>query len=119
MADLSLSGASQLSFAVALEKAEKEDPATTALRRCYRSFSRLSVLNERLGLRAGYTKGGEGGMSRTNQVGGFVQDEQHGSSACLSSRFNVPCSICMCADIVFTAPAPHTNTVPALHHVKP
>jgi hypothetical protein len=56
---MSLSGASQLSFAVALEKAEKADPATSALRRCYRCFSRLSVLNERLGLRAGYTKGGE------------------------------------------------------------
>lgn len=67
LADMSLSGASRLSFAVALEKAEKEDPASAALRRCYRSFSRLSVLNERLGLRAGYTKGGEGGMSRTNQ----------------------------------------------------
>jgi hypothetical protein len=59
LADMSLSGASQLSFAVALEKAEKADPATSALRRCYRCFSRLSVLNERLGLRAGYTKGGE------------------------------------------------------------
>lgn len=58
LADISLSGASQLSFAVALEKAEKTDPAATALRRCYRAFSRLSVLNERLGLRAGYTKGG-------------------------------------------------------------
>lgn len=56
LADMSLSGASQLSFAVALEKAEKEDPASAALRRCYRSFSRLSVLNERLGLRASYTK---------------------------------------------------------------
>lgn len=58
LADMSLSGASQLSFAVALEKADKADPATLALRRCYRVFSRLSVLNERLGLRAGYTKGG-------------------------------------------------------------
>lgn len=62
LADMSLSGASQLSFAVALEKAEKEDPATSALRRCYRCFSRLSVLNEKLGLRAGYQRGGEGGM---------------------------------------------------------
>jgi hypothetical protein len=59
---MSLSGASQLSFAVALEKAEKEEPATSALRRCYRCFSRLSVLNEKLGLRAGYQRGGEGGM---------------------------------------------------------
>lgn len=59
LADMSLSGASQLSFAVALEKADKEDPAAAPLRRCYRCFSRLSVLNERLGLRAGYTKGGE------------------------------------------------------------
>ena len=36
LADMSLSGASQLSFAVALEKAEKQDPAAAALRRCYR-----------------------------------------------------------------------------------
>eukprot|EP00878_Enallax_costatus_P044770 GHUV01053507.1.p1 GENE.GHUV01053507.1~~GHUV01053507.1.p1 ORF type:complete len:322 (+),score=61.17 GHUV01053507.1:314-1279(+) len=58
MADMSLSGASQMSFTAAMENAQKTDPATAALRRCYRGFSRLSVLNERLGLRCGYTKGG-------------------------------------------------------------
>lgn len=69
LADMSLSGASQLSFSVApppcqtsLGKFEKEDPATSALRRCYRCFSRLSVLNEKLTQRAGYQRGGEGGM---------------------------------------------------------
>ncbi|WIA29367.1 hypothetical protein OEZ86_011872 [Tetradesmus obliquus] len=67
LADMSLSGASQLSFEAAVERYQKTDPATAALHRCYRGFSRLSVLNERLGLRSGYTKGGEGGMSRTNQ----------------------------------------------------
>lgn len=36
MADLSLSGASQLSFQAAVESAQKADPATAALRRCYR-----------------------------------------------------------------------------------
>lgn len=58
MADMSLSGTSQLSFAAAVESAQKTDPAAAALRRCYRGFSRLSVLNERLGLRSGYTRGG-------------------------------------------------------------
>lgn len=58
MADMSLSGGSQASFTAAMEGAQKADPATAALRRCYRGFSRLSVLNERLGLRSGYTKGG-------------------------------------------------------------
>jgi hypothetical protein len=42
----------------AVERYTKTDPATAALHRCYRGFSRLSVLNERLGLRSGYTKGG-------------------------------------------------------------
>jgi hypothetical protein len=42
----------------AVERYQKTDPATAALHRCYRGFSRLSVLNERLGLRSGYTKGG-------------------------------------------------------------
>lgn len=43
----------------AVERYQKTDPATAALHRCYRGFSRLSVLNERLGLRSGYTKGGK------------------------------------------------------------
>ncbi|KAF8072387.1 ttc4 [Scenedesmus sp. PABB004] len=33
----------------------------------YRSLSRMSVMNELLGFKAGYSKGGEGGMSRTSQ----------------------------------------------------
>ncbi|KAF8073048.1 CAND8 [Scenedesmus sp. PABB004] len=68
LADTSLGGgASQMSFAAAFESSCRADPAAAALRRCYRGFSRLSVLNERLGLRSGYTRGGEGGLSRTNQ----------------------------------------------------
>ena len=34
---------------------------------CYRLLSTLSTLNETLTLRAGYTRGGEGGLSRSAQ----------------------------------------------------
>ncbi|KAL6765775.1 hypothetical protein V8C86DRAFT_2449307 [Haematococcus lacustris] len=37
------------------------------LKECYRCLSQLSVLNEKLTLAAGYTRGGEGGLSRTSQ----------------------------------------------------
>lgn len=75
MADMSLSGADQVSFNAAVEHSQKADPATAALRRCYRGFSRLSVLNERLGLRCGYTKGG---------ALAFVHKGGMGSSYCQS-----------------------------------
>lgn len=36
-----------------------EEEAGMWLRKCYRAISRLSVLNEQLGLRGGYSRGGE------------------------------------------------------------
>ena len=64
--------ASQLSFAEILDEQRGRDAAAQALRRCYAAFSKISVLNERLTLRAGYSKGGEGGMSRANQYLRFL-----------------------------------------------
>ncbi len=39
---------------------EQEDPAHELLRACYKHISDLSLLNEELGLKAGYEKGDEG-----------------------------------------------------------
>lgn len=87
MANMSLSGTSQLSFAAAVESYQKADPAAAALRRCYRNFSRLSVLNERLGLRSGYTKGGK----RLPPVGDVaVQQVQLASSCTTSAALSPP-----------------------------
>jgi len=63
----SFGGMSQLSFDEILAEQRRKDPGADALRRAYAAFSRLSVLNERLTARAGYSRGGEGGLSRTNQ----------------------------------------------------
>ncbi|KXZ56745.1 hypothetical protein GPECTOR_1g671 [Gonium pectorale] len=54
-------------FARRVHHVEREDPGHVHLLDCYRALSLLSVLNEQLTLKAGYTRGGEGGMSRTNQ----------------------------------------------------
>jgi hypothetical protein len=66
--------------ATASQAATRRRPSLAALRcrtsiaealcRCYAAFSHISVLNERLTAVAGYSRGGEGGMSRTNQVRG-------------------------------------------------
>jgi hypothetical protein len=60
----------QVSFAEIVAEQRRKDPGAEALRRCYAAFSRMSVLNEKLTVRSGYTRGGEGGLSRTNQVRG-------------------------------------------------
>ncbi|GFR41041.1 hypothetical protein Agub_g1474, partial [Astrephomene gubernaculifera] len=54
-------------FSRRVHRAERQDPGHVHLLDCYRALSLLSVLNEQLTLKAGYTRGGEGGMSRTNQ----------------------------------------------------
>ncbi|GAX77572.1 hypothetical protein CEUSTIGMA_g5016.t1 [Chlamydomonas eustigma] len=48
-------------------KLQSRDPSNIHLRDCYRAISMLSVMNEQLTVKAGYTRGGEGGLSRTNQ----------------------------------------------------
>ncbi|GLI69017.1 hypothetical protein VaNZ11_013556 [Volvox africanus] len=50
-----------------VHRADQQDPGHVHLMDCYRALSLLSVYNEQLTLKAGYTRGGEGGMSRTNQ----------------------------------------------------
>ncbi|EFJ52142.1 hypothetical protein VOLCADRAFT_103161 [Volvox carteri f. nagariensis] len=50
-----------------VHRADRQDPGHVHLMDCYRALSLLSVFNEQLTLKAGYTRGGEGGMSRTNQ----------------------------------------------------
>lgn len=59
LAHVSLGGLSQLSFTAAMADVKQQEPALQALRRCYHDFSKLSVLNEKLTARAGYTRGGE------------------------------------------------------------
>ncbi|KAG2448310.1 hypothetical protein HYH02_006894 [Chlamydomonas schloesseri] len=54
-------------FSRRVHRAELQDPGHVHLVDCYRALSLLSVFNEQLTLKAGYTRGGEGGMSRTNQ----------------------------------------------------
>lgn len=44
---------------VAFFRWEQEDPAHELLRACYMHISKLSLLNEQLGFKAGYEKGGE------------------------------------------------------------
>ncbi|GLC38965.1 hypothetical protein PLESTB_000466300 [Pleodorina starrii] len=55
-----------------VHRADRQDPGHVHLMDCYRALSLLSVLNEQLTLKAGYTRGGEGGMSRTNQYLRYV-----------------------------------------------
>lgn len=56
-------------LAKALRRLQRADPSGghTHLADCYRALSMLSVMNEQLTMKAGYTRGGEGGLSRTNQ----------------------------------------------------
>lgn len=70
--NLELSGQSRFSFQALVEKFNLQDPVREKLRSCYRLLSRIAAMNEHLGLQAGYTKGGEGGMSRTNQYLRYV-----------------------------------------------
>ncbi|PNH12416.1 hypothetical protein TSOC_000670, partial [Tetrabaena socialis] len=55
-----------------IHRAELRDPGHVHLSECYRALSLVSVLNEQLTLKAGYTRGGEGGMSRTNQYFRYI-----------------------------------------------
>lgn len=75
LGDINLPGASQLSFAMhplPERGGHPPDAAAAALWRCYLSLSRLSVLAEHTTRRAGYSKGGEGGMSRASQYLRFL-----------------------------------------------
>lgn len=54
-------------FARLMTEFDKRDPGKKLLAKCYKNLSKLSVMNEQLTLKAGYTRGGEGGMSRTAQ----------------------------------------------------
>jgi hypothetical protein len=57
--DTALAGSlSSYSFHAMVNELEHQDPAYPHYRKCYRCLSRMSVLNEQLTLRAGYTKGG-------------------------------------------------------------
>lgn len=58
-ADISLRTNSSVIYPQRVAHHHSSNPSAAALRRCYRGFGKLSVLNEQLGLRAGYTKGGK------------------------------------------------------------
>mmetsp|Transcript_2453 Transcript_2453/g.6293 ORF Transcript_2453/g.6293 Transcript_2453/m.6293 type:complete len:501 (-) Transcript_2453:485-1987(-) len=55
-----------------VKKLVEEDPGRKHFAECYRILSKLSVLNEKLTLASGYTRGGEGGLSRTNQYFRYI-----------------------------------------------
>lgn len=46
---------------------EQRAPSETFLRNCYHCLSKMSAMNEYLTYKSKYTRGGEGGLSRTNQ----------------------------------------------------
>ena len=60
------------SFVRSLKKLKRKDPSTKHLADCYRAVSMLSVMNEQLTMKSGYTRGGkyfEVSVMRSNSIG--------------------------------------------------
>jgi hypothetical protein len=56
--NMSLGCLSQCSYAEALASLARKEPGPAALKRCYAVFGKLSILNEQLTFKAGYSRGG-------------------------------------------------------------